>query len=1075
MEFPVFLLKNSKRRFITYLILITLFCFFVISIPVNAGLFGEKIKKISDYELKEVIKVELNLSKDPNFYSYTDSMLKEALDKEINSQETPGLTFGSFILNALYEEKLVEMCYPHFDDKESSLFFSKLADNLSDWQENFASKTTKLALQGVIEAYLKIPKLGIGTSTLFLAIDLIQINAAMAKLAKVIARKALFYYLFNRSQGDSHETAWGEGMPPLYDNWQTESFFQSLWNKYGEAILSDNLARFKEEQHEMLIVLILQALNRSPNPPTNMIQFKSDGKTILKIGEATTEKTVILKAKINDPDGNKVKLQIELRRLDEYGGQFDEEAGGLKQSDLFENNSEVMIPIYGLADGDYHWRARAIDEYGLSSKWVSFGGNPDSAIDFSVGQEVVAPVITSSLKIIPDSPYYVGDEINVEFSITNKNTTSITFAVLSVGGRDPDNHVSDFTHKQNISLEPSESYNYQGTLTLNKVGDYHFFCTYQTPDGNWNTCIDLGSGLTDEDRIEDIVVKEKEEPSIVPTISEELYIEWDKTFGGSENDWAGSIIQTSDSGYSVAGYTESKGKGGSDFWIIKLDHQGSILWDKTFGGSEDDVAYSIIQNTDGGYAVAGYTSSKGEGKRDIWVIRFDHDGNMLWDKTFGGSEDDVAYSIIQNTDGSYVVAGYTYSKGAGKSDIWVIRFDHDGNMLWDKTFRGSEHDFANSIIQTTDGGYAVAGCTLSKGAEEWDIWLIKLDHEGNMLWDKTFRGSEHDFANSIIQTTDGGYAVTGYTSSKGEIEWDIWLIKLDHEGNMLWDKTFGGSDNDRGTSLIQTADCGYAIAGVTESKGAGGIDVWVIKLKIESIETPAESIKIVEEQRTESSLYSIGYGKPTIISDWLSGYIPCLPVNVSGPADDLAIILINPDGQSIVRIISKIKLIDNFEKIYVPLCEYGENPPSGKYKLIVKTITPEKIVYETLANFSPPDVQIENAEVELKPTAAAYRTGEFPVYYTLEKLTITIRNKGDLPIYIDYIMLSIPGGLFSNETQIRLNPDECIQHGEIKIEKWGPTFIKGGDEIPYSYMYVNLSSKGNIITSKSFIAKVSYK
>ena len=971
MEFPVFLLKNSKRRFITYLILITLFCFFVISIPVNAGLFGEKIKKISDYELKEVIKVELNLSKDPNFYSYTDSMLKEALDKEINSQETPGLTFGSFILNALYEEKLVEMCYPHFDDKESSLFFSKLADNLSDWQENFASKTTKLALQGVIEAYLKIPKLGIGTSTLFLAIDLIQINVAMAKLAKVIARKALFYYLFNRSQGDSHETAWGEGMPPLYDNWQTESFFQSLWNKYGEAILSDNLARFKEEQHEMLIVLILQALNRSPNPPTNMIQFKSDGKTILKIGEATTEKTVILKAKINDPDGNKVKLQIELRRLDEYGGQFDEEAGGLKQSDLFENNSEVMIPIYGLADGDYHWRARAIDEYGLSSKWVSFGGNPDSAIDFSVGQEVVAPVITSSLKIIPDSPYYVGDEINVEFSITNKNTTSITFAVLSVGGRDPDNHVSDFTHKQNISLEPSESYNYQGTLTLNKVGDYHFFCTYQTPDGNWNTCIDLGSGLTDEDRIEDIVVKEKEEPSIVPTISEELYIEWDKTFGGSENDWAGSIIQTSDSGYSVAGYTESKGKGGSDFWIIKLDHQGSILWDKTFGGSEDDVAYSIIQNTDGGYAVAGYTSSKGEGK-----------------------------------------------------------------MV---------------------------------------IWLIKLDHEGNMLWDKTFRGSEHDFANSIIQTTDGGYAVTGYTSSKGEIEWDIWLIKLDHEGNMLWDKTFGGSDNDRGTSLIQTADCGYAIAGVTESKGAGGIDVWVIKLKIESIETPAESIKIVEEQRTESSLYSIGYGKPTIISDWLSGYIPCLPVNVSGPADDLAIILINPDGQSIVRIISKIKLIDNFEKIYVPLCEYGENPPSGKYKLIVKTITPEKIVYETLANFSPPDVQIENAEVELKPTAAAYRTGEFPVYYTLEKLTITIRNKGDLPIYIDYIMLSIPGGLFSNETQIRLNPDECIQHGEIKIEKWGPTFIKGGDEIPYSYMYVNLSSKGNIITSKSFIAKVSYK
>jgi len=261
MKFPVFLLKNGKRRFITYLILTILFCFFVTSIPVNAGLFGEKIKKISGKEIKE-IKFELNLSKDPNFYSYTDSILKEALDKEINSQETPGLTFGSFILNALYEEKLVEMCYPNFDDKESSLFFSKLADNLSDWQKNFASKTTKLALQGVIEAYLKTPKLGIGTSTLFLAIDLVQINVAMAKLAKVIHNRALFYYLFNRSQGDSHETAWGEGIPPLYDNWQTESFFQSLWNKYGKAILSDNLNGFKEQQHEILRVLILQALDQ---------------------------------------------------------------------------------------------------------------------------------------------------------------------------------------------------------------------------------------------------------------------------------------------------------------------------------------------------------------------------------------------------------------------------------------------------------------------------------------------------------------------------------------------------------------------------------------------------------------------------------------------------------------------------------------------------------------------------------------------------------------------------------------------------------------------------------------------
>ena len=518
MEFRPPVLKNVKLKIIILLLIISSILLSTF-ISVNAGLFGEKIKKISGNELKE-IKFELNLSKDPIFYSYTDSILKEAFDKEINSQETPGLTFGSFILNALYEEKLVEMCYPNFNDEESSLFFSKLADNLSDWQEHFTSKTTKLALQWVIEAYLKMPKLGIGTSTLFLAIDLVQIDVAMAKLAKVIARKALFYYLFNRSQGDSHEAAWGEGIPPLYDNWQTESFFQSLWNKYGEAILSDNLDNFKEEQYEFLRVLILQALNRPPDPPNNMIQFKSDGKTILKIGKTTTEKTIILKAKVSDPDGNKTRLQIELRRLDEYEGKFDEDKGGLQQSDLFENNSEIMIPIYELADGDYHWRARAIDEHNLASEWISFGGNPDSAVDFSLGQTVVAPIITSPLKITPASPYYVGDTINAEFTITNENTIPTTFSVLTVGGRNPDDQVADFTHRQNILLKPFESYNYQSTLTLNKVGDYHFFCAYQIPDGNWNTCINLGSGLVDEDRVEDIVVKEKEEQSTEEEVTE---------------------------------------------------------------------------------------------------------------------------------------------------------------------------------------------------------------------------------------------------------------------------------------------------------------------------------------------------------------------------------------------------------------------------------------------------------------------------------------------------------------------------------------------------------------------------
>ena len=271
-------------------------------------------------------------------------------------------------------------------------------------------------------------------------------------------------------------------------------------------------------------------------------------------------------------------------------------------------------------------------------------------------------------------------------------------------------------------------------------------------------------------------------PSVVSAKPE--MITWEKTFGGSDYDGANSLIQTADRSYAVAGYTESKGAGEDDVWVIKLDHKGNMVWDKTFGGSDDDEAYSIIQTSDGGYAVAGYTESKGAGKEDFWVIKLDSKGNMVWDKTFGGSDEDWAISIIQTTDGSYAVAGWTYSKGAGEGDFWVIKLDKSGTIIWDKTFGGSDEDWAISIIQTSDGGYAVAGLTSSKGAGEGDFWVIKLDHEGNIIWDKTFGGSDDDEAYSIIQTSDGGYAVAGYTESKGAGKYDTWVIKLDEQGNL---------------------------------------------------------------------------------------------------------------------------------------------------------------------------------------------------------------------------------------------------------------------------------------------------
>jgi len=326
---------------------------------------------------------------------------------------------------------------------------------------------------------------------------------------------------------------------------------------------------------------------------------------------------------------------------------------------------------------------------------------------------------------------------------------------------------------------------------------------------------------------------------------------WDHTYGGSKGDEANSLIQTSDGGYAVAGYTESKGAGGDDLWLLRLDKQGNKLWDHTYRGSKDDVANSLIQTSDGGYALAGDTGSKGAGKDDFWLLRLDKQGNKLWDRTYGGSDYDGAYSLIQTSDGGYALAGDTRSKGAGKDDLWLLRLDKQGNKLWDRTYGGSGFDRAYSLIQTSDGGYAVAGCTGSKGAGKDDFWLLRLDKQGNKLWDRTYGGSGFDRAYSLIQTSDGGYALAGCTQSYGAGKDDFWLLKLDSRGNKVWDKTYGGSDYDSASSLIQTSDGGYAVAGCTQSYGAGKDDFWLLRLdskgnlnkirKKEEIKTPSKA------------------------------------------------------------------------------------------------------------------------------------------------------------------------------------------------------------------------------------------
>jgi hypothetical protein len=304
-------------------------------------------------------------------------------------------------------------------------------------------------------------------------------------------------------------------------------------------------------------------------------------------------------------------------------------------------------------------------------------------------------------------------------------------------------------------------------------------------------------------------------------------LQWTKTIGGGEGS---SLIQTSDGGYAIAGETESFGAGKSDVYVVKLDANGNLQWTKTIGGPDFELGSSLIQTSDGGYAIAGYTKSFGAGEWDFYVVKLDANGNLQWTKTIGGPESEWGNSLIRTSDGGYAIAGLTESFGAGGEDVYVVKLDANGKLQWTKTIGGKGWDVGASLIQTSDGGYAIAGYTSSFGAGKMDVYVIKLDANGKLQWTKTIGGPASEIGNSLIQTSDGGYAIAGYTYSFSAGKMDVYVIKLDANGKLQWTKTIGGENDDRGLSLIQTSDGGYAIAGYTKSFGAGGADVYVVKL-----------------------------------------------------------------------------------------------------------------------------------------------------------------------------------------------------------------------------------------------------
>ncbi len=303
-----------------------------------------------------------------------------------------------------------------------------------------------------------------------------------------------------------------------------------------------------------------------------------------------------------------------------------------------------------------------------------------------------------------------------------------------------------------------------------------------------------------------------------------VVLTWARAFGGPGNDLGSSVQQTSDEGYIIAGCSGSFG--GLDVYLIKLDAYGDTLWTRIYGGTYHEEGCSVQQTSDGGYVIAGYTASFGAGDHDVYLIKTDASGDTLWTKTHGGTDYDRGCSVQQTLDGSYIIAGYTYSFGAGDYEVYLVKTDASGDTLWTRTYGGTSA-YCSEVRQTADGGYIIA--CMSKFVVSNDVRLIKTNASGDALWTRTYGGTDSDFGNSVQQTSDGGYIIAGWTDSFGAGSDDVYLIKTDASGATLWTRTYGGTGDDWGYSVQQTPDGGYVIAGWTESFGAGISDVYLIR------------------------------------------------------------------------------------------------------------------------------------------------------------------------------------------------------------------------------------------------------
>ncbi|MCD4651168.1 MAG: T9SS type A sorting domain-containing protein [Candidatus Cloacimonetes bacterium] len=574
--------------------------------------------------------------------------------------------------------------------------------------------------------------------------------------------------------------------------------------------------------------------------------------------------------------------------------------------------------------------------------------------------------------------------------------------------------------------------------------------------------------------------------------------EWNQVFGGNSHiDYFTSGQQTIDGGYICAGTTFLNQSDRWEFWLVKTDSVGNVEWNQSYGGGDNDYCQAVHQTSDSGYIMFGKTDSYGAGNYDWWLVKTDVAGVIEWTQTFGTGNSEQGYDVKQTNDGGYIMTGSGIGPNNSVYNLGVIKTDPNGVLEWNSLFGTvEESDKGYSVIQTEDGGFAVAGENRSYGAGNRDVWLIKMDNDGNEEWNHTYGGNDTDSARELRQTPDGGFIILGYTESQGAGGYDMWLIKTDALGIEEWNQAYGGADNDMGRSVQITNDYGYILTGSTASSGAGGDDLWLIKLQSSS-ETPNPTNLVAVSENQEITLtwdepldftptsYNV-YRDDTILSTTTEQtFIDTVEYVIQYTYFVTAVYNGNQDEESFPS--NQVDVYVAYPQIFYPITNLEIDVHLGTLSWTepadsVHNLTNYRIMLdeEMIGESTEINFMIENLSVEQEYTAeviAVYETGEsLPEAISFIFIGLSIENDS-------FVLTTKLGNCYPNP----FNPKTTINYsveekGDIKIEVFNvkgqkiQTLVNGFKNAGnYIVIWNGTDSTNNYVGSGMYLYKMTTK